>query len=256
MEINNLALYLSGQPVPVPSCNIIVSQPTIKEIVAMGEEPFLNVAQLLGRSANHLKSIKQGNPELQKLSDFQIVMILSAEDSSIKESIDQFFELIFPIYDVTFDTEGVSLSFSIKDSPGQIVGMINNFNYQDFFKTIEELFLLPSSKDEIEYDPANDRANAIAEKLKKGREKVSSIKRKESGQSDVFSLFATYTSVLSIGMNLDINVLFSYTPFQLYDAFLRYWKKVAYDIYQKVSTTPLMDVSKMDKPDDWSLNLY
>ena len=57
-------------------------------------------------------------------------------------------------------------------------------------------------------------------------------------------------------MNLDINVLFSYTPFQLYDAFLRYWKKVAYDIYQKVSTTPLMDVSKMDKPDDWSLNLY
>ena len=28
------------------------------------------------------------------------------------------------------------------------------------------------------------------------------------------------------------------------------------DIYQKVSTTPLMDVSKMDKPDDWSLNLY
>ena len=57
-------------------------------------------------------------------------------------------------------------------------------------------------------------------------------------------------------MNLDINVLFSYTPFQLYDAFLRYWKKVAYDIYQKVSTTPLMDVSKMDTPDDWSLNLY
>ena len=48
MEINNLALYLSGQPVPVPSCNIIVSQPTIKEIVVMGEEPFLNVAQLLG----------------------------------------------------------------------------------------------------------------------------------------------------------------------------------------------------------------
>ena len=64
------------------------------------------------------------------------------------------------------------------------------------------------------------------------------------------TLFGTYTSVLSVGMNLDINILYNYTPFQLYNLFSRYWKKINSDFYQKVSTTPMMDVSKMEEPDD------
>ena len=55
---------------------------------------------------------------------------------------------------------------------------------------------------------------------------------------------------------MDINIFFNYTPFQLYDAFLRYQKKISYDFYQKVATTPLMDVSKMDEPDNWMDNIY
>ena len=55
---------------------------------------------------------------------------------------------------------------------------------------------------------------------------------------------------------MDINILYNYTPFQLQNAFNRYWKKVSSDLYQKVSTTPMMDVSKMEEPDDWSANIY
>ena len=51
-------------------------------------------------------------------------------------------------------------------------------------------------------------------------------------------------------MNIDINILYGYTPFQLYNLFMRYWKKINSDFYQKVSTTPMMDVSKMEEPDD------
>ena len=47
-----------------------------------------------------------------------------------------------------------------------------------------------------------------------------------------------------------INVFYNYTPFQLYDAFNRYFAKVQSDFYTKVSTTPLMDVSKMETPED------
>ena len=55
---------------------------------------------------------------------------------------------------------------------------------------------------------------------------------------------------------MDINIFFNYTPFQLYDAFARYFSKVSCDLYTKVSTTPLMDVSNMDEPKEWVRNLY
>jgi hypothetical protein len=57
-------------------------------------------------------------------------------------------------------------------------------------------------------------------------------------------------------MNIDINTIYNYTPFQLYDAFNRYWKKVSNDFYTKVSTTPMMDTSKMEEPESWSENIY
>ena len=55
---------------------------------------------------------------------------------------------------------------------------------------------------------------------------------------------------------MDINIFFNYTPFQLCDAFNRYFLKVQHDLYMKVSTTPLMDVSSMEQPEAWTDNLY
>ena len=55
---------------------------------------------------------------------------------------------------------------------------------------------------------------------------------------------------------MDINILYNYTPFQLFDAYKRYQVKQAYDLYQKVATTPMMDTSKMTEPDNWLDNIY
>ena len=55
---------------------------------------------------------------------------------------------------------------------------------------------------------------------------------------------------------MNINELYNYTPFQLLDAFKRYAAKMAYDLYQRVSTMPMMDVSKMDEPKNWVDDLY
>lgn len=210
-------------------------------------------AQMFGRSETFIKPMKVGNPELENLSNFQIVMILSNQDNNVKQGVQNFFELVFPIYDVEINQN--DFVFKIKDEE-TIVGMINGFNYESFFQIVRDLFLMQSpNKDEIAYDPANERAKSIAEKLKKGREKVAEIKNKEGGNENM-SVFGTYTSVLSIGMHMDINIFYNYTPFQLYDAFSRYWAKTSSDFYQKLASTPLMDVSKMDAPKEWSSNLY
>lgn len=252
---NDVALFLSGQAVPLPQCKVVVSQPTIKQICVYGESNFLMVAQLFGKSDSFVKSIKQGNPELEMLSNFQIVMIIINQDQNTKINVENFFELIFPTYDVTINERDFVFSLKDEDEDG-IVGIINDFNYEEFFKLIGDLFIFKSSSEkEIEYDPANSRANEIAEKLKKGREKVAKIKNKEKGNEDM-SIFGNYASSLSIGLGMDINIFYNYTPFQLYDAFGRYWLKVSHDFYQKIASTPLMDVSKMKEPEEWSKNMY
>lgn len=87
------------------------------------------IAQMFGKSEAFTKPIKKGNPELENMSDFQIVMILCNQDDSIKINLNNFFELIFPAYDVKVNER--DLTFSLKNENG-LIGMINDFNYTGF----------------------------------------------------------------------------------------------------------------------------
>lgn len=246
LQGDDIALYLSGQPVPIKACNIVAVQPTVRQIVAFKESDFLLAANFLGKPEPHIRKLRENNSQLDNYSDYQIYIALMRQDESLNKAVTNFFELVFPGYIIEIDDD---ISFLQEE---RRVGTVDPFNYQDFKDTIKYMFLLTKT-DSKDYNPANAKARAIADKFAKAHEKINQNKKAEDNKS---SLFATYTSVLSIGMNIDINILYSYTPFQLYNLFSRYWKKVNSDFYQKVSTTPMMDVSKMEQPDDWSGNIY
>ena len=55
---------------------------------------------------------------------------------------------------------------------------------------------------------------------------------------------------------MDINIFYNYTLFQLCDAYNRYMSKLQSDFYSRVSTMPFMDVSKMERPKEWTRHLY
>ena len=246
LQGDKIALFLSGQDVPVPECNIIIHQPTIAQIVMFKESSFLTAINLLGNVHENAERLRKANPRANEFSDFQILMALINQDTSFQSSIDSFFRLIFPRYKI--DVQERDINFFENDRK---VGMINQFNYEAFEKTVQGLFSLPNSKDEM--NPANDKAAKIAEKLKKRKE----ILNKKKGLEDESpSLYGSYISVMSVGMGIDINVLFQYTPFQLYDLFNRYWKKNSSDFYLRVSTMPMMDTSEMEEPEPWTDNLY
>lgn len=247
LQGDQVSLYLSGQDVPIAECNIIVHQPTIKQIVMFKETAFISAIQLFTNVDENVEGLRQANPETEQFSDFQILMAIINSDDKIKKYVSDLFDLIFTIYD----------DIEIKDSEirfykdGHTVGMINMYNYKVFCETLDCLFGLPDNKKK--YSPANDKAKELADKFKKRAEILA---RKKGKGDDCPSLFGSYVSILSIGLSIDINTLLEYTPFQLYDSFSRYWKKVSSDFYQKVSTTPLMDTSKMEEPDSWTDNLY
>lgn len=254
LENNEVLLYLSGQPVLVKECNVIITQPTIKQIAAIGEEDFLIAVQSLSNVESLIAPVReQGNSELEFYSDFQLFLAIVVNDERIKKSLDIFFELIFPQY--TLKVTENDIQIFLKENEKQIIGMINPYNFEPFTEIVKKLFSISVGKEkEIEYNPEGDRASEIARKLKAGREKIKKIK--QANGEDVGSLFGTYISILSIGNSMDMNILFDYTPFQIYDSFTRYWAKVGSDFYSKISTTPLMDVSKIEKPEEWSRNLY
>ena len=239
LQGDQAALYLSGQDVPIQECNIIVHQPTIKQIVLFKESSFISAVQLFGNIDENIQRIRENNPLTEEYSDFQLLMAMLNQNDDIKNNVDSFFQLVFPRY--VIEIRDTDISFYDGENK---VGMINSFNYLIFCETINNLFGLSSS--ERKYNPANEKAKELADKFKKRAE----ILAKKKGKGDDSpSLFASYISILAVGMNISIDILFNYTPFQLQDTFTRYWKKVSSDFYQRVSTMPMMDTSKMEEPD-------
>ena len=249
----NLGLILSGQPLPIEDANVFVTQPKIKDIVLFGEDDFLVSIQILVNMEQFADQVKQGNSELNIISDFQLLLIMVSEDPTIKRMILDLFTLIFPNYKVKF-TENTIDFLIVEEENERLVGRIHPFNFENLQNTLNDAFIPQGDNErEPDYNPANDMASKIAEKIKKGREKIHAQKAAAEGDH---SVYADYCSTLSIGMHMDVSIFFNYTPFQLYDAYRRFFSKEQSDFYMRVSSMPMMDTSKMEAPPDWQRNLY
>lgn len=246
---------LSGLPVKVAGANIAVSQPKVVDICAVGEVNFFEGVSIFTSIETLIEEIKSGKTLLSNMPDFQILMALAEDYSDIKVRISALFDMIFPQYSYQFDAGCVQFRV---DEHGPIVGQLNPMNFDNFKEILSELFLPSAGKgEERKLKPANDKAAEIARKLEEGRKKRSEIKKRDGKEgSESRSVFGQYISALSVGSAIDVNVLFNYTPFQLYDSYRRYTAKQAYDFYQKVASTPMMDVSKMKEPKHWMESVY
>ena len=246
-----VGLYLSGQDIEVPGANIFITQPTIKQITAYGEDEFLISVNLLVKTDNLLDQLKEGNSELEMYPDFQLLMIVLREDVSVRAMVLRLFELIFPNYEVEFADIGMNFFLDQEGEDRIFVGQIHPYNFEVFQNLLFDLFTIHTLKEEEEreFNPANEAAAGIAAKLQRGRQKRAAIRGPQS-------LIGIYTSTLAIGLGVGINTFFDYTMFQLCDAYGRFFAKQQSDFYMRVSTMPFMDVSKMDAPEDWSRHLY
>lgn len=252
----DIGLYLSGQQVLVPSCGIFITQPKIKDIVlTCGENNFLSTAHLLTHVEIFANAIKAGKTVLDNIPDFQIIIeILRQDTGQFTKLINDFLNLCMP--DFTYECSKHSLDF--KNSDGLTVGMLNTFNYPDFATTIQELFIPRQKEEEPEYkiDESNEMSRRLLEKIKRNRAALAKQRVAKDGSN--MSVFALYISSLSIGLGMDVNTFYDYTPFQLYDCFNRFMAKMAQDKYEAMLMIPFADVSKIKskEPPNWLENLY
>ena len=241
--------YLSGSDILIQDCNITIAQPTVKTILQFGEDNFFSAVNFIAQIDTMLQSVLEDDPKAQILSELQLLLFIYQQEPKMREQLDDFFYLVFPAYQVKLTDSSIDF-FQEENEKVIIKGRVTPFNF-DYLKTTIEYLFLPYTISKEEYKPKDKRASEIAEKLKKGREKVAAQKNEDN-----ISLFASYLSILSVGMNMDIRILLEYTPFQLYDTFMRYDHKAAQDRYFAIATIPFSDTSGTEAPDEWTGNLY
>ena len=240
MKLDEL-LLLSGNDVPFPQAQLVIHVPTLKEIGYIGEENFHMGCHFVIFDKNSLSQEDKNN--LGDLSNFDIFMsVMSSHEKSIhKTNALSVLSLLFPNYEIKFEKDKMLLQ---KENFSSI---INEQNYEDFKDILVQIFCL--ERDEKEnVNPADALAAKIAEKIKKGKEKVA--KSKGEGVKKL-NIYSRYISILGVGNNL-IDYL-NYTIYQLRDQFERFQLKESNDIYIKAK---LAGAQNMEEVDNWMEDIH
>ncbi len=245
--MNELQL-LSGVDIPFVEAQIILHQPTIKEISYIGEDKFFIGCELLKFSKDILNIEDKTN--LENYSDFDIFMSILENkntDSAIKENIENallVLSLLFPTYKIEIRDRAIVF---IDDNGNK--GSINNQNFEIFKNLLISIFDLHESIDTSDFNPSGALAQKIADKLKKRHQKLA----EQKGDGQKITVFGRYISILAVGEHKDINSLMNYTVYQLMDEFRRFGLKEGYD---KFFSAKLAGAKDIKEPEDWMKDIH
>ena len=233
---------MTGTDIPVPECQLTIHQPKIQEISFIGEQDFFVGAQCLTINKS---MFVQDKTVLQEVNNFHIFMMIMQEKQAKEQKIavQRVLTLLFPKYKVLLTPN--TLLFQ-KENESIIVDESNFEQLQDVFRLV--FCAKNGPMDQQAYNPAGAKAQEIAKKLMRGRERIAA----EKG-SNTASAFSQYISMLSVGLHLTVQSLIELTMFQLYDLVERYMLWINWDIDIR---SRLAGGKPDHEPDNWMKNLH
>ncbi len=234
---------MCGSDIPVPEIQMAVHQPKIKEIALIGEADFFVAIQCLNVNKDLLR---QDKTLLQNTSNFQIFMtIMSEKETKDKKfATQQLLQLLFPGYKPVFTPRSILLQ---GDGTSQ---MIDENNFEAFQEVVKQIFCVSNKNNQqAGFNPANEKAREIAEKLMRGRQRVAEL----NGSANA-SIFSQYLSILTVGLSsMSLKELMELTMFQLYDLVERYQLYISWDIDIR---SRLAGAKPDDRPENWMKNIH
>ena len=243
MELDLRLALMSGIDIPIPECQLVLHQPTIKEIAYIGEKNFFVGVQCL----NIRKSmISQGESLLADTNNFQIFMTVMAEPSEVekKEAVKQVLQLLFPSYKVSFTPRSLLFVGT------ELTATVDEMNFEALQQVVRQALCVNSGPmDQQTFNPANEKAREIAEKIMRGRQRVAALKGEDNA-----SIFAQYLSILTVGLeSMSLHDCLNLTMYQLFDLMERYSLYVNWDIDIR---SRLAGGKPDSKPDNWMKNIH
>lgn len=244
MELS-LALITGGE-IPFPEGGVTFHQPTLKEVGMIGEEAFFIGLDLLKFSKNSLKS--EDRKSLEKQHDFNILLMILKDRNAVaqKNSVcaKMLLALLLPEHKISYNQEEISFE---KDDE---IRYLNKDNFDDFKKLLVEMFTLNKKEEAAaQYNPKGEMAEAIAEKLKAAKEKIS----QEDKNKSKIDIISRYCSILSVAMQISLNDFKDYTVYQLFDTFKRYELKSSFDTYFQAKVA---GATGMEEPEQWMKDIH
>ena len=233
---------MCGNDIPIPQCQMTVHQPSIREIGLVGEQDFFIGAQCLTINSSMFVQDKGLLPDV---NNFQIFMTIMSEKESRdkKNAVISVLQLLFPDYKTMFTPRSLVLQ---KEGHSALIDETNFEYLQNILRLV--FCTKTSSMDQQSFNPADEKAREIAQKIMRGRERVAA----QNGSSNT-SVFSQYLSVLSIGLHMPIQEVADLTLYQLYDLIERFNLYIAWDI----DVRSRLAGGKPDKhPDNWMKNLH
>lgn len=227
MEIDLRLALMVGQDIPIPEIQTTIHPPRIKEIALMGEKDFFTAMQYL---CIDKESLVQDKTVLNSLTNFQVLMKVlgQSQDQQKKVAIQTLLLLMFPTYNSVILPSSILLSAKDKN-----IITIDNNNFDVVQWYIKQILCANSmfQGSNVIYNPANEAAKKIMDKIMAGRKKVAQLKNGGNNES----IFSRYISILAIGTNtLSLQDCCNLTIFQLFDLVERYSAFTEWDIDLKV----------------------
>lgn len=238
---------MAGIDIPIPELQLTIHVPVIKEIALMGETKFFMAVQYLCLDK---ESLIQDEILLSSLTNFQVLMkvLEQSQDKDKKNAVIMLLTLLFPDYIPVITRNSIILTKQGENQPL----LIDDNNFDIFQSVLKEILCVNSlfQGNNVIYNPANDRAKEIAEKLMRGRRKVAEIKSKGNNES----VLTRYISILTIGSNtMSLEDCLNLNMFQIFDLMERYNAFIEWDVDLRVRLAG----GKPDKPvESWMRDIH
>lgn len=234
---------MCGADIPIPECQLTMHQPRISEIALIGERDFFTGIQCL--CLNKSMFVKDESL-LETTNNFQIFMTIMSEKQAAdkKAAVQQVLTLLFPDYKVLFTPRSIMVS-----GKGATT-VVDESNFEFIQAAISSICCLKTGPmDQQTFNPANEQAQVIAEKLMRGRQRVAAQK----GETNI-SIFSQYLSILTVGLNsMTLKEAMALTMYQMYDLIERYMLYVNWDMDIR---SRLAGANPESKPDNWMKNIH
>lgn len=233
---------ICGSDIPVESCQLVLHQPRLEEIALIGERVFFSGAQTL---CLHKTMFIEDKILLATTTNFQIFMMIMSEKEAKEKKNDviSVLTLLLPDYNVLFTP--ASIIFKKDD----ITILIDENNFEDLQTEMRKIFCMNDGPmDQQTFNPINDKAKQIADKIMAGRKKIA----EEKGNINV-SVFTQYISMLTIGLHISMLELKQLTMFQLYDLVERFMLWINWDIDLR---SRLAGAKPDEHPENWMKNIH
>lgn len=171
---------------------------------------------------------------LEDLSNFQVLMkvLWQSDWQDRRETFKTTLSLLFPNYNVGLTPNSIIF---LGNESREVISTIDTNNFEILQNIIKDICCVNSlfNKDEVVYNPAGKKAQEIAEKIYKGRQKKKKLQEKQNHKQK--SIFTNYISILTVGLSsMSLQDCLNLTVYQIFDLINRYSLYLTWDIDQKI----------------------